>query len=451
MILHAKKQDDETEQIISYMNSAARNEYIFPDAAEEGSKPLTEAYNQMLKKFINADNQVAMDLNNAMSVIGNSSNVKSLLEIAANQKRSIATIVEDSKKLTDSIAESENILGNIQQHVQEADAQSEECSRIMRDTVNSVNGSYEELVSSCEALEGFKKKAEQIDDIMKLVGSLSTKTQLLSLNAKIEATKAGEYGRGFSVVADEIGRLSSDTQKSMSRISEYVSAIKNDIDVLVTQMSQLRNTLDACKVNADESDKHIANMGDSMNSIMDQIDDAFAQTTTQNDSAKIFLDQLANVEKDSESLIEHCQDPARDMYTISRAIDKIRGNVARKQAKLSNSQWIDIYIVDHMIFTWRLYNMIAGFETLELKNLNRPQRCKFGLWYNAEDKDYLRSNPVFAEAGRVHDELHHLAVECYNANENGDKEAAMDYFRQAQEEYGVYSATMEKVKLLFND
>lgn len=122
MILHAKKQDDETEQIISYMNSAARNEYIFPDAAEEGSKPLTEAYSQMLKKFINADNQVAMDLNNAMSVIGNSSNVKSLLEIAANQKRSIATIVEDSKKLTDSIAESENILGNIQQNVQEADA-----------------------------------------------------------------------------------------------------------------------------------------------------------------------------------------------------------------------------------------------------------------------------------------------------------------------------------------
>ena len=76
MILHAKKQDDETEQIISYMNSAARNEYIFPDETEKGSKPLTEAYNQMLKKFINADNQVAMDLNNAMSVKGNSSNVK---------------------------------------------------------------------------------------------------------------------------------------------------------------------------------------------------------------------------------------------------------------------------------------------------------------------------------------------------------------------------------------
>ena len=52
MILHAKKQDDETEQIISYMNSATRNEYIFPDEAEEGSKPLTEAYNQMLKKQI---------------------------------------------------------------------------------------------------------------------------------------------------------------------------------------------------------------------------------------------------------------------------------------------------------------------------------------------------------------------------------------------------------------
>ena len=43
MILHAKKQDDETEQIISYMNSAARNEYIFPDETEEGSKPLTDA------------------------------------------------------------------------------------------------------------------------------------------------------------------------------------------------------------------------------------------------------------------------------------------------------------------------------------------------------------------------------------------------------------------------
>lgn len=449
MILHAKKQNNEIEKIISCMNSAAQNEYIFPEESHQGKDALTTAYIQMLRKFINADNQVAMDLNDAMKVIGNSSNVKTLLEIAANQKKSIALIVEDSKQLTDSIAESENILSSILEHAQEADEWSAECNRIMQDTLDSVNGSYDELMSSCDALEGFRKKADQIDDIMKIVENLSTKTQLLSLNAKIEATKAGEYGKGFSVVADEIGKLSTDTQKSMAKISSYVSAIKGDIDMLTTQINQLKSTLDVCKTNAYESDRHILHMGDSMDSIKQQIDNAFSQTSAQNNSAKVFLEQLSNVEKHSESLIEHCQDPGKDMYVISRRIDKIRGNVARKQAKLSDSQWIDIYIVDHMIFTWRLYNMIAGFEVLELKNLNNSKKCKFGIWYNAPERDYLRSNRLFVEAGQLHDRLHNIAVECYNANENGNKELAMEYFQEAQVTYKKYESVMQRLKGLF--
>lgn len=451
MILRAKKQNDETEQqIISCMNAATQNEYIFLEETDNASQnEVAKAYNQMLDKFITADNQVAMDLNDAMNVIGNSSNVKALLEIAANQKKSIELIVDDSKQLTDSIEESDNILNNILEHVRNADVWSDKCSKNMKDTVTSVNGSYDELMSSCEALDGFRRKADQIDDIMRIVESLSSKTQLLSLNAKIEAKRAGEYGRGFGVVADEISKLSSDTQKSMEKISAYVTTIKNDIDVLAKQMEQLKSTLDVCKVNADESDRNILQMGSTMNSILHEIDNAFEQTATQNNSAKVFLEQLSNVKSDSESLIEHCQDPAKDMYIISRRIDKIRGNVARKQAKLSDRQWIDIYIVDHMIFTWRLYNMIAGFETLELKNLNRSKGCKFGLWYNAPERDYLRSNPLFIQAGQVHESIHESAVECFNANEKGDKELAMKYFQEAQGRYKEYAAAMQRLKELF--
>jgi len=79
-------------------------------------------------------------------------------------------------------------------------------------------------------MEALKIKAEEVSEITQIIFSISEETNLLALNASIESARAGEAGRGFSVVADQIRQLSVQTRKSTEKIEGIVSLLNEDAD-----------------------------------------------------------------------------------------------------------------------------------------------------------------------------------------------------------------------------
>lgn len=112
-----------------------------------------------------------------------------------------------------------------------------------------ISSSSEELASSAQELNSFqsqlltisniaREKLDRTDEILKLVKDVATQTNLLGLNAAIEAARAGENGKGFSVVAEEIRKLSDRTSKSTKEVTEILREISQQIKQLSENISR---------------------------------------------------------------------------------------------------------------------------------------------------------------------------------------------------------------------
>lgn len=104
-----------------------------------------------------------------------------------------------------------------------------------------------------EKLELIHKKSENIDSVIETITKITDRTNLLSLNAAIEAEKAGDYGRGFSVVAQEIGRLADETGISALDISDIINEMKKSVADGVTEMARFREGVTRVVQSADDA------------------------------------------------------------------------------------------------------------------------------------------------------------------------------------------------------
>ena len=242
-------------------------------------------------------------------------------ENATNQQTSDAEVVRQSmEEMKQSVGDISSSAASAAQAAQTAEREVEQSLKQIKLSVDTSKALSDEIDSASATIDKLANDTQNVSQILNVITSIAEQTNLLALNAAIEAARAGEQGRGFAVVADEVRELASRTAKSTNEIRELLTALTGAANVSVSAMNTAR---DMAKNNADAAQE----TGGSIQKISEQIlaingmnAQIAAATEEQTSVAAMVVDNVSNMHRSFEDTLgslAQVREVAMNLHTLS--------------------------------------------------------------------------------------------------------------------------------------
>lgn len=280
----------------------------FASEAPQGS--IYEAVQQMSKSLAqlvgNLDGSMHALRNELVSVEDRSAAISQLTDSQQQSTAMIATAMTEMASSANNVADSAS---DTARNTEEADKQSQHTQQLIHNTVDNIQGLASQLGTASKAVADLDSDVHNIVKVLDVIGDIAEQTNLLALNAAIEAARAGEQGRGFAVVADEVRNLAGRTQDSTKEIQQMINNLqqgsKNAINTMEICAETSENTVEESQ-NASAALQQIVVALESITQMSHQIATAAAEQTQVSDdiSQRINMieesgNQLSNVVTES--------------------------------------------------------------------------------------------------------------------------------------------------------
>lgn len=240
------------------------------DAVGRSVNHFIEYLQKMIADVGQASTQMKLEL---QQLRDQSKHITKVLARHADETDQAVTAINEMSATADSVAQNATETENFTRAANQNAEHSKQVVAHATETVRSLNDDVDEATH--RVLE-MQQGAQKINDVLSVIGGIAEQTNLLALNAAIEAARAGEQGRGFAVVADEVRALAARTQQSTSEINSMLENLQQGVKSAVNAMEQTKTR---CKEAADSTAK--VNEGlDEMVGAVGQIHNLSAQIAT---------------------------------------------------------------------------------------------------------------------------------------------------------------------------
>ncbi|MBE0368931.1 methyl-accepting chemotaxis protein [Pseudoalteromonas aurantia] len=252
-----------------------------------------------------------------------------------------------STDMENTIAGLAEIAEQLQQHSQMAlgstntvTNQATQCADIVDNSANSMKILVSEVEKTSAVIQDLEQQAGSVSSVLDVISSIAEQTNLLALNAAIEAARAGEAGRGFAVVADEVRSLASKTQQSTLSITSVInnlqSAAQNAVSAMQEEISITTKNAEQTSL-AQQSLREIIQEMEQMTHLNNQVAHAAEQQSNITESLQHTLLQLQQISENYKQLAQSdkvSKTVANANHDLNIMVEKLRGNLAHQEAEL---------------------------------------------------------------------------------------------------------------------
>jgi phosphate/phosphite/phosphonate ABC transporter binding protein len=293
-------------------------------------KPLVQAINRygtsvtlLVGEASNRANQVLLV---SHSLIESAEEVRNHAEHQAKESSDLATAMEQVNSTISDIAQSASSTFANSTHIAQATADS---MQNMDSVVKSVNHLSTVFENATHAMDELRQASDEISKIVQVINSIAEQTNLLALNAAIEAARAGEHGRGFAVVADEVRKLAEITKKSTSEITATIARNKALTSEVAGAMTA-GNALIQASVTQTETTKSsldiVATSIDEVNGMIERIAAATEQQSASVAEMTINVERIAQLANETQARTVRSRQSSAGLGQVSRELEKRLGS-----------------------------------------------------------------------------------------------------------------------------
>ena len=241
-----------------------------------------------------------------------------------NQVEQMVTAIEEMATSAQNVAEQ---VENIASNVRDADTSTQSGLDLVESVCIDVAQLNDQLIRSSSAISQVSSDSESIQTVTRMIDEIAEQTNLLALNAAIEAARAGEQGRGFAVVADEVRTLAHRTQTSVKDVVSIIAKLKESTNNAVDLMTQSQDSATAVLDKSQEAGAALENITEQVRSIAQQ---AEAIAATAEEQAHVSQEIAANASEVSElngSSREVTAKTARSATELSQLADNLKQQI----------------------------------------------------------------------------------------------------------------------------
>jgi len=261
---------------------------------------LVESFNQFVEKLQHIISEVYGSTTQLAAAAEEMSAITvASTENVSKQQQETEQVATAMNEMTATVMEVSRNAEQAAESTSEADTQAQEGRQIVNDTVESINLLANEVDSAANVIQELEQNSDSIGSVLEVIRGIAEQTNLLALNAAIEAARAGEQGRGFAVVADEVRSLASRTQQSTQEIQSMIERLQSGAQRAVEVMGTSRTR-------AQSSVEKSQKAGDSLTVITEAMSNITAMNT-----------QIAEASKQQSEVAEEINQNIVNISTIA--------------------------------------------------------------------------------------------------------------------------------------